>query len=75
MTTTPLTLNTTGALRTFLAEQMVGVQTGAVDVAKASQIVKLAGQINESFYAEIKASQVRGKAGASAEEFGKLKIG
>ena len=49
---------TTGDLRNFLCAAIVAVEEGQLDLEKARQIAKLASQINDSFYAEIKAVQV-----------------
>lgn len=49
----------TGDLRDFLAESMVQVRKGELTIERASQITKLAGQINESFYSEIKIARIR----------------
>lgn len=48
-----------GELRTFLANAMIGVKDGVLDVAEAKQIMGLADSINESFYSEIKVARVR----------------
>lgn len=48
-------IKTTGQLRSFLADTMVKVAEGKISIEKASQIHKTAGQITESFYAEVKA--------------------
>lgn len=53
------TIQTTGDLRTFLTNVMVGVKDGVVNADDASRITKLAQQINESFYSEIKIAQIR----------------
>ncbi len=48
-----------GQLREFLSNAILAVKNGDMNVQSASQIQKLAAQINESFYAEIKVAQVR----------------
>lgn len=68
-------IKTTGELRDFLATMMVGVKNGDLDVDKASRITKLAGQINESLYAEIKVAKVRAEAGQEIPQLGALAIG
>lgn len=57
------TIKTTGELRDFLAAMMVGVKNGDFDLDKARMVAKLAGQINESFYAEVKVAKVLAEAG------------
>lgn len=52
-------IETTGQLREFLTNMMLGVKNGSIDTADASAIVKLAQQVNENFYAEIKTQVVR----------------
>jgi hypothetical protein len=66
---------TTGELRDFLVTMMVGVKDGIVPIEKASSITKLAGQINESIYAEIKASRLKMDIGIEADKLGNMGIG
>ena len=54
---------------------MLGVKNGDLDLDKASRITKLAGQINESFYAEIKVAKVRQEAGENMPSLGEMSIG
>lgn len=68
-------VQTTGALRDFLANMMIGVKNGTVDLDKASRITKLAGQINESFYAEVKVAKIRAEAGEVMPALGAMKVG
>ena len=68
-------IKTTGEMREFLATMMVGVKNGDLDLAKASQITKLAGQINESFYAEVKVAKVRAEAGEQMPALGEMSVG
>ncbi len=67
-------IKTTGEMRDFLATMMIGVKNGDLDLDKASRITKLAGQINESFYAEIKVAKIRAEAGENMPAFGKMQI-
>lgn len=69
------TIKTTGELRDFLATMMVGVKNGDLDLDKASRITKLAGQINESFYAEVKVAKVRAEAGEAMQALGSMPVG
>lgn len=66
---------TTGQLRDFLAKTMIAVQSGNIDLEKASRITKLAGQVNESFYAEAKIARIRAEAGEQMPALGSLRIG
>lgn len=68
-------IKNSGNLRRFLADTMVEVKEGTIDVEKASRITKLAGQINESFYAEVKVAKVRADAGEKMIGLGDLEIG
>ena len=68
-------MKTTGELRDFLATMMVGVKSGDIDIEKARNITKLAGQINESFYAEVKVAKVRAEAGEVMPKLGMMDIG
>lgn len=70
----PAKLKTTGQLRAFLADMMVGVKNGHVDPDKASRITKLAAQVNESFYSEIKVAKTLSESGKAFSEFGDLPI-
>ena len=47
-------ITTTGDLRDFLCSAINSVANGTMDVEKARNITKLAGQVNESFYSEVK---------------------
>lgn len=67
-------LNTTGDLRNFLADVMMEVKDNGLNLDKASQITKLAGQINESFYAEIKVARIRKEAGFQMGKLGAMPI-
>jgi outer membrane biosynthesis protein TonB len=49
-------IETAGHLREFLAEAITLVKSGALPLERADRIHKLAGQINESFYAETQAA-------------------
>jgi len=68
-------IKTTGELRDFLAMMMLGVKSGDLDLDKARNITKLAGQINESFYAEVKVAKVRAEAGQIMPALGAMKVG
>lgn len=68
-------IETTGELRKFLVDLMLEVRDGAADLDKASRITKLAAQVNESFYSEIKIARVQREAGVEAQQLGELPIG
>jgi hypothetical protein len=68
-------IETTGELRAFLVDLMLEVRDGAADLDKASRITKLAAQVNESFYSEIKIARVQREAGVEAQQLGELLIG
>jgi hypothetical protein len=56
-------IKTTGQLREFLVKMMLCTKEGSIDADKARNITKLAAQINESFYSEIKIAKVMTEAG------------
>ena len=70
-----LSLQTTGQLREFLAMAMIGVKNGDMTIDKASQIHKLAGQINDSIYSEAKLAAFVSQAGGTAPNLGELPLG
>lgn len=67
-------IKTTGQLREFLTNMIVGVKDGHIDSDKARNITKMAAQINESFYSEIKIAKVQIEIGAEAAKLGELAI-
>lgn len=67
-------IKTTGQLREFLAKMIVDVESGSIDLDKASRITKLAGQINESFYAEVKVAKTRAEAGHIMSDIGSMSV-
>ena len=67
-------IRTAGQLREFLVNMMIGVKDGMLDNDKASRITKMAAQINESFYSEIKIARIQREAGLIAADFGQLPI-
>lgn len=69
------TIRTTGELRDFLAMMIVGVKNGDLDLDKARHITKLAAQINESLYAEVKVAKVRTEAGEIMIALGSMPVG
>jgi len=67
-------IETSGALREFLCSMINGVANGTVDSDKARNVTKLASQVNESFYSEIKIAKILTEAGKEAAELGDLPI-
>lgn len=68
-------IDTTGKLRAFLAQTVDDVASGRMDVAKASQVAKLAGKITESFYVEVKTAALQLEMGRQSVPLGELAIG
>jgi hypothetical protein len=52
-------INTAGDLRKFLCNSINSVANGTMDIAKAREVTKLAGQVNESFYSEVKVARLQ----------------
>ena len=67
-------IKTTGELREFLANMLIGIRDGQIEVDKAARMIKTAAQINESFYSEIKVAKVRLEAGQALTDLGRLPI-
>lgn len=68
-------IKTTGELRAFLSDMLIGIKNGDIEPDKARNITKMAGQINESFYAEIKVAKIRADAGEKLTGLGNMPIG
>ena len=51
-------IETAGELRAFLCNMIVGVKNGDLEINKATQIVKMAEQITNSLYSEMKMQQL-----------------
>lgn len=68
-------IRTTGQLRQFLADTLLSVKNGQMDPDKARNIIKIAAQINESIYSEIKTARVMDELGKPPADMGNLKIG
>jgi len=45
-----------------------------MDIPKAREVTKLAGQVNESFYAEVKVARLKLDLQQKADDLGKLNI-
>lgn len=67
-------ITTTSELREFLCGSINSVANGTMDVEKARNITKLAAQVNESLYAEVKVAKTQIELGLEAEKFGDLTL-
>ncbi len=67
-------IETTADLRKFLCASINSVANGTMDVEKARNITKLAGQVNESIYAEVKVQKTKIEMSLEADKFGELDI-
>ena len=68
-------IETAGDLRQFLCNMIVGIKTGDLEISKATQITKMAEQVTNSLYAEIKLQQMAIITGVAAEKIGALHLG
>jgi hypothetical protein len=64
----------TGELREFLLNSINQVASGEMEEAEARNIIKLAGQVNESLYAEVKVTNTKLELGQVTDSFGKLDL-
>lgn len=67
-------ISTAGDLREFLCSSINAVANGTMDIAKAREVTKLAGQVNESFYSEVKVARLQMDMQREAAELGKLPV-
>lgn len=67
-------IKTTGELREFLVNAMLGLKNGQMEIGVAQGVMKLASQVNESFYSEIKIARFKIDAGLKSADLGELKI-
>ena len=67
-------IETTGDIRSMLIGMMEKIEKGEMKIDQAAQITKVAAQINESIYAEIKVARMSIDAGEKKSAFGKLKV-
>ena len=58
-------MKTTGDLRQFLADSIMAVKNGHMDSQKAREVNKMAAQITESFYSEVKVAKTMKELGRS----------
>jgi hypothetical protein len=68
-------ITNTGQLRDFLCAAINAVGNGTMDAEKARNITKLAGQVNESLYAEVKVAKTKIELGVEADKIGSLMLG
>jgi len=68
-------ITNTGELREFLCSAINSVANGTFDVNKAKEVTKIAAQINESLYAEVKVAKTQIELGNEAAKFGDLVLG
>lgn len=68
-------ITNTGQLRDFLCSAINAVGNGTMDAEKARNITKLAGQVNESLYAEVKVAKTKIELGVEADKIGALELG
>lgn len=69
-------INTTGDVRTFVANMMIGVRDGIIEVPAATQIINGAKAINDSLYSEVRVGVIRAKlTGEPLAPHGALKLG
>lgn len=67
-------ITTTGQLRQFLADSILAVKDGSMKVHEALAIKKMAEEVNESLYAEVKVARLQKDLGEKASDFGNLTL-
>lgn len=68
-------IKSTGELREFLCSTINGVANGTFDIHKAREITKLAAQVNESLYSEVRVAKTQLELGKQAADLGALNLG
>ena len=68
-------ITSSGDFREFLSGIMIGIKNGHIKPEEASSIVRVAQQVNESFYSEIKMKQVSQALGERVYALGALPVG
>lgn len=68
------TLRTAGELRGFLADVLIGIQSGAIDTNKANAIAKVSAQINQSLAVEVNTALQLEKMGGGRSVAGSMVI-
>ena len=67
-------IKNTGDLREFLCSAINSVANGTMDTDKARNVTKLAAQVNESLYSEVKVARMRLELREEAAKFGALNL-
>jgi len=67
-------INTTGDLRKFLCSSITSVANGTMDISKAREVTKLAGQVNESFYSEVEVARLQIDLKEESDKLGSLSV-
>lgn len=68
-------IQTAGQLRIFLCNMILGIKNGDIEINKATQITKMAEQITNSLYSEMKMQQLQIQAGNKHYLIGQLPLG
>ena len=68
-------INTAGDLRAFLCSSINSVANGTMDISKAREVTKLASQVNESFYSEVKVARLQLDLAKEVAALGALPVG
>jgi hypothetical protein len=68
-------IQTAGQLRQFLCNMILGIKNGDLELNKATQITKMAEQITNSLYSEMKMQQLQIAAGRQYEAIGQMALG
>lgn len=67
-------ITSSGELREFLCSCINNVANGTMDANKARDVTKLAGQVHESLYSEVRVAKTQIELGAEAAKFGTLPL-
>jgi hypothetical protein len=67
-------IETTGQLREFLCDVLQDVRHGEIETETAARLTRLAAQVNESFYAEVKVIRAKQDLGQKIDTFGSLHV-
>lgn len=68
-------IETAGQLRQFLCNMILGIKNGDLELNKATQITKMAEQITNSLYSEMKMQQLQLSAGRQYYAIGQMPVG
>ena len=71
---TKQSIQTSGELREFLCNMIVGIKNGDLELNKATQITKMAEQITNSLYSEMKMQSLQIQAGEKYAKIGAMSI-